>query len=79
MNKHQWFVLLAGTLLVVALVVFGTIPLHPSVMGPAVETSPGHYTATMTDAVVPMWVVTVTFGLAALTGTLIYRSRSAAR
>ena len=78
MNKRQWFVLLAGTLSVAAIVVFGTIPLHPPVVGPVVETSPGHGSVTLTDAVVPMWVMATVFGLVALTGLLAYRSRTIA-
>jgi len=75
MNKRQWSMLLAGTVSVAALVVFGTSHLHPPGAGSVVEISPGHYSASFTDTVTPMWVLAASLGIIMLTGTLIYRSR----
>ncbi len=53
----------------------GTSRLHPPVAGPVVETSPGQYSASFTDAVLPLWVLPASLGMVVLTGTFIFRSR----
>ena len=75
MNKRQWQILGAGSVSTVLLLSLGTSRLHPPVAGPIVESSPGHYFASFTDAVMPLWVLVASLGLILLTGTLTYHSR----
>ncbi len=76
MNKCQYLTLITGTLPIGAMVVLRATPVHPPVMGPAVDTSPGHYAATLTTtAIMPKWVMAATLGLVMLTGTFVYRNR----
>ena len=75
MNKRQWQILGVGCVSTVLLMSLGTSRLHPLVVGPVVETSPGHYSASFTDAVMPLWVGLALLGLVAVTGAFVYRNR----
>ena len=77
MNKRQGLILIVGAVSIVLMMSFGTARLRPPVAGPIVEDAPGHYAASFTDAVMPLWVVLASLGLAVLTGTFAYRSRGA--
>ena len=75
MNKRQWQILGVGSVSTVLLLWLGTSHLYPPVVGPIVESSPGQYSASVTDAVMPLWVLLLSLGVAVLTGTFVYRSR----
>lgn len=75
MNKRQRQILGVGCVSTVLMMSLGTSRLHPPVAGPVVEISPGQYSASFTDAVLPLWVLLASLGLVLLTGTFIYRNR----
>ena len=75
MNKRQWQILGIGSASTVLLMSLGTSRLHPPIAGPVVESSLGHYSASFTDSVTPVWVLVTSLGAAVLTGTFIYRIR----
>ncbi len=75
MNKRQWQILGVGSVSTMLLISLGTSRLHPPVAGPVVETSPGRYSASFTDAVMPLWVLLASLGFIVFTGTFVYRSR----
>ena len=75
MNKRQWQTLGVGGVATMLLLSLGTSRLHPPVAGPVMESSPGHYSASFTDSVTPVWVLVTSLGLIVLTGTSVYRSR----
>lgn len=76
MNKRQWQILSMGCVSAVLLMSLGTSRLHPPVAGPVVETRSGQYSASCTDAAMPLWVLLASLGLIALTGTFAYCSRN---
>ena len=75
MNKRQWQILGAGCVSTMLLLWLGTSRLHPPVAGPIVETNPDQYSASFTDAVLPLWFLLASLGAILLTGTFVYRSR----
>lgn len=77
MNKRQWQILGFGAVATAAVLALGIVGPSPAVE-PSVEHTPGHYSQSFTDVALPVWVLLTSFGLAALTGAFIYRSRTGA-
>lgn len=75
MNKRQWQMLAFGSVSTVLLMWLGTLRLHPPVSGPVAEHNPGQYSVSVTDAVMPLWVLLASLGLVGLTGAFLYRNR----
>jgi len=75
MNGRQWQILATGAVMTVAVMAFGMSHPPRPVLGPIVESSPGQYSRTFTEAFIPQWALLATLGLAALTGAFVYRSR----
>jgi hypothetical protein len=79
MNKRQWQIVGTGCVSTALLMSLGTSRLHPPVAGPVMETSPGQFSASFTDAVMPLWVLIASLGVVTLTGASVYHSRKNAQ
>ncbi len=82
MNKRQWLILGLGSAAAVLPLVLAAMryptPVVGPIVGPIVETSPGHYSQslTYTSQVTPTWAALSAIGLIVLTGALVYKSRT---
>lgn len=76
MNMRQRWVLLSGLCAAMLALMFGTSRPQPPVVAPVLEHAPGEYSQAVTDAILPTWVLFTVPGLLALTGVVLYRTRS---
>ncbi len=76
MNKRQWQILAIGTLAAVSVPAFNPSPPRPPIIGPRVEYADGHYTQDIKMAPTPWSSLYASLGLAVLTVTAVYKSRT---
>ncbi len=79
MNKRQQQRAGVGCVSTALLMSLDTSRLHPPVAGPVVEAGLGRYSASFTDAIVPLWALLASLGVVVLTVAFPYHSQKDAR